>query len=118
MINNMNLQEQMDEILGKEFKFPTWFKRRVSEDYLEKRFQDSLKKETKRFIHHNGEHFMTGVKIECGTFVDRVIFQMMTEIHLLLQDIESDYYDEAFDSLKEYYGGRIEKKYKELKMFM
>jgi hypothetical protein len=50
--------------------------------------------------------------------VDRVIFQMMTEIHLLLQDIESDYYDEAFDSLKEYYGGRIEKKYKELKMFM
>jgi chromatin remodeling complex protein RSC6 len=114
----MKLQEQMDEILGKEYKFPTWFKRRVSDDYLEKRFEDSLKKETKRFIYHNGEHFVSGAKIKCDTFVGSVIGQMMNEIHLLLQDIELDYYDEVFDGLKEYYGGRIEKKYKELKMFM
>ena len=48
------LQEQMDEIMGDYDKLPTWFKRRVSEETLEKKFKDSLHTQIKVFISENG----------------------------------------------------------------
>ena len=113
------LQEQMDEIMGDYDKLPTWFKRRVSEETLEKKFKDSLHTQIKVFISENGM-YMSGAKIECDVFIGRVIHELFLDIYQILPYDEplNDWYDEVFLGLKDYFSDRIKEKYKELKKFM
>jgi hypothetical protein len=115
----MNIQEQMDEIMGDYHKLPTWFKRRVSEETLEKKFKDSLHTQIKVFISENGM-YMSGAKIECDVFIGRVIHELFLDIYQILPYDEplNDWYDEVFLGLKDYFSDRIKEKYKELKKFM
>ena len=115
----MNIQEQMDKIMGDYHKLPTWFKRRVSEETLEKKFTDSLHRQIRVFISENGM-FMSGAKIGCDDFIGRVIHELLGEIiHLLpYNELLNDWYDEVFLGLKDYFNDRIKENYEGLRKFM
>jgi hypothetical protein len=109
-----NLQESIKRILREETKLNPMILRRVRRDDLEREFEESLDSATNSVFHliRNGGGIMVLDRFKYIT-VSRLIDGIHYEIYSTTPE-DSVWYDEVFNSLKDYYTDRIEVRYKKL----
>jgi hypothetical protein len=110
----MNLQEHIRNVLIKETKLSLFIRRRVPHQELEKEFKESLDMASEMFFNliKNGGGIMS-----LKRFIDITISITIDGIHYVLHSAmpeDSEWYSEAYNSLKRYYQDRIESRYKEV----
>jgi hypothetical protein len=109
-----NLQESIRRILREETKLNPMILRRVRRDDLEREFEESLDGATNSVFRliRNGGGIMVLDRFKYIT-VSRLIDGIHYEIYSTTPE-DSVWYDEVFNSLKDYYTDRIEVRYKKL----
>ena len=110
----MSLQESIRRIIREETKLNPMILRRVRRDDLEREFEESLDGATNSVFHliRNGGGIMVLDRFKYIT-VSRLIDGIHYEIYSTTPE-DSVWYDEVFNSLKDYYTDRIEVRYKKL----
>ena len=110
----MNLQESIRRIIREETKLNPMILRRVRRDDLEREFEESLDSATNSVFHliRNGGGIMVLDRFKYIT-VSRLIDGIHYEIYSTTPE-DSVWYDEVFNSLKDYYTDRIEVRYEKL----
>ena len=114
VLKNDNLQESIRRILREESKPILMIRRRVPYDDLEKEFSESLDMSSNMLRNTNKED---GSIMSLNRFIDVTISILMDGIHYELYSTmpeDSQWYDEAMESLKDYYKDRIKSRYKKL----
>jgi hypothetical protein len=109
-----NLQESIRRIIREETKLNPMILRRVRRDDLEREFEESLDDTSNSVFHliRNGGGIMVLDRFKYIT-VSRLIDGIHYEIYSTTPE-DSEWYDEVFNSLKDYYTDRIEVRYKKL----
>ena len=110
----MNLQESIRRILREETKLNPIILRRVRRDDLEREFEESLDATSKRFFRFIEQY---GDIINLDRFKYITVSRLIDGIHYEIYSTtpeDSVWYDEVFNSLKDYYTDRIEVRYKKL----
>jgi predicted ribosome quality control (RQC) complex YloA/Tae2 family protein len=110
----MNLQEQIRKVLREETKLIKMILRRVPHDDLERKFKESLDATSNNLFNLiiNG-----GGVMPLDRFIDITVSRLIDRIHYELYStmpLESQWYDEVKDSLKDYYKDRIEVRYTQI----
>lgn len=103
----MNIQEQMDKIMGDYDKLPTWFKRRVSEELLEDTFKWSLS-EAKRAFYNSAS------TLNYSNFEYHTIYNIISKFYKRLPDNIPSWITGIANALIEYYGDKIMEEYQTL----
>jgi len=114
VLKNDNLQESIRRILREESKPILMIRRRVPYDDLEKEFSESLDMSSNMLRNTNKED---GSIMSLNRFIDVTISILMDGIHYELYSTmpeDSQWYDDAMGSLKDYYKDRIKSRYKKL----
>ena len=112
-INSRLDEEPLNESILKEELSPR-VRRRVPYDDLEREFSESLEMSSNMLRNTNKED---GSIMSLNRFIDVTISILMDGIHYELYSTmpeDSQWYDEAIESLKDYYKDRIKSRYKKL----
>ena len=110
----MNLQESIRRILREESKPILMIRRRIPNDELEREFSESLDMSSNMLRNTNKDD---GSIMSLNRFIDVTISILMDGIHYALYSTmpeDSQWYDDAMESLKDYYKDRIKSRYKKL----
>ena len=109
----MNLQESIRRILREDKQLIPMIRRRIRHDDLEREFSESLISARDMFSYsENRGQTMTRTQFTNGV-VSRMIDRIHYEIHSTMPE-DSQWYDDAMGSLKDYYKDRIKSRYKKL----
>jgi hypothetical protein len=114
VLQNDNLQETIRRILREESKPILMIRRRVPYDDLEREFSESLDMSSNMLRNTNKDD---GSIMSLNRFIDVTISILMDGIHYELYSTmpeDSQWYDDAMGSLKDYYKDRIKSRYKKL----
>ena len=114
VLKNDNLQESIRRILREESKPILMIRRRIPNDELEREFSESLDMSSNMLRNTNKDD---GSIMSLNRFIDVTISILMDGIHYELYSTmpeDSQWYDDAMGSLKDYYKDRIKSRYKKL----
>ena len=109
----MNLQESIRRILREDKQLIPMIRRRIRHDDLEREFSESLISARDMFSYsENRGQTMTRTQFTNGV-VSRMIDRIHYEIHSTMPE-DSQWYDNVYDSLKDYYKDKINNYYDNL----
>ena len=90
-------------------------RRRIPYDVLEREFNESLQTATDHFNYERSQNYDNTMTLE--RFVFRTISMMIDGIHYNIHSTmpeDSQWYDDVFNSLKDYYKRQIKHRYNQL----
>jgi hypothetical protein len=109
----MNIKESIRRILREDKQLIPMIRRRIQHDDLEREFSESLISARDMFSYsENRGQTMTRTQFTNGV-VSRMIDRIHYEIHSTMPD-DSQWYDNVYDSLKDYYKDKINNYYDNL----